>query len=374
MPNLVILALGWLLLAAPAWAQATPVAATAPTGGGQAPMPTAVARANQGTVGVISGGVDGTYIRIAADLAAVLDDGDRLRVLGLIGRGSVQNISDIMMLRGIDIGIVQSDVLAFARRDRLLPGVGSAVQYIAKLYDEEVHVLARREVPDLAALAGRKVNVDVRGSGTAMTASLLFDTLRIAVEATNFDQATALAKLKAGEIDALVYVAGKPARLFAGLGAESGLHFVPVPLTPALLDTYLPASLGTDAYPGLVDGEVETVAVGAVMAVYGWPPGHDRYQRVARFVGDFFDKFEAFRQPPRHPKWREVNISAQVPGWTRFAPAQEWLDRQGAAPQAGLRAQFDAFAARAPGGAAMDDAGRERLFREFLQWQRGRRP
>ena len=110
------------------------------------------------------------------------------------------------------------------------------------------------------------------------------------------------------------------------------------------------------------------------MAVYGWPPGHDRYQRVARFVGDFFDKFEAFRQPPRHPKWREVNISAQVPGWTRFAPAQEWLDRQGAAPQAGLRAQFDAFAARAPGGAAMDDAGRERLFREFLQWQRGRRP
>ena len=42
MPNLVILALGWLLLAAPAWAQATAIAATAPAGGGQAPMPTAV--------------------------------------------------------------------------------------------------------------------------------------------------------------------------------------------------------------------------------------------------------------------------------------------------------------------------------------------
>ena len=361
MPAILWFALGLLLTIEPAWAQAPPAAMTP------------VARANLGTVGVIAGGVDGTYIRIAADLAAVLDDGERLRVLALIGRGSVQNISDIMMLRGVDIGIVQSDVLAFARRDQLLTGVGAAVQYIAKLYDEEVHVLARRDVANLAALAGRKVNVDVRGSGTAMTASLLFEALRVPVQVTNFDQASALEKLKTGEIAAMVYVAGKPARLFAGMGADSGLHFLAVPMTPLLLDTYLPASLGADSYPGLVDSEVETVAVGAVMAVYGWPPSHDRYKRVARFVGDFFDKFEAFRRPPRHPKWREVNIAAQVPGWTRFAAAQEWLDRQGTPPQAGLRPQFDAFAARAPGGAGMREADRERLFREFLEWQRNPR-
>ena len=81
------------------------------------------AQANSGTVGVIAGGVDGTYIRIAADLAAVLDDGVRLRVIPIIGKGSLQNLSDIMFLRGIDIGIVQSDVLAFAQRQRLFPAL-----------------------------------------------------------------------------------------------------------------------------------------------------------------------------------------------------------------------------------------------------------
>jgi TRAP transporter TAXI family solute receptor len=311
----------FLVVAFPAWAQDAPMEPVA--------RPAAVTRANAGTVGVIAGGVDGTYIRIAADLAAVLDDGDRLRVLALLGRGSEQNLRDIMFLRGIDIGIVQSDVLAFTRRDRTLPGVAGAVQYIAKLYDEEVHVLARREVGALADLAGKKVNVDVRGSGTAMTASLLFDLAGVAVEAVHDDQATALAKLRAGEIDAMVYVAGKPARLFAGLDG-AGLHFVPVAMTPVLLETYLPATLGAEAYPGLVaeGAPVETVAVGAVMAVYAWPPGHERYRKVAAFVAAFFDRFEAFRRAPRHPKWREVNIAAQVPGWRRFPAAQEWLDRQ----------------------------------------------
>ncbi len=311
----------WLLFALPAWGQGAPAEPV--------PRPDAVTRANAGTVGVIAGGVDGTYIRIAADLAAVLDDGDRMRVLALLGRGSVQNLRDIVFLRGIDIGIVQSDVLAFARRDRGLPGVEGAVQYIAKLYDEEVHVLARREVGGLADLAGKRVNVDVRGSGTAMTAGLLFGLLKVEVEAVHDDQATALEKLKAGEISAMVYVAGKPARLFAGLDGEA-LHFLPVAMTPALLETYLPATLGAGAYPGLVaEGrEVETVAVGAVMAVYAWPPGHERYRKVAAFVETFFDRFEAFRRAPRHPKWREVNIAAQVPGWTRFPAAQAWLDRR----------------------------------------------
>ncbi|HEY8612938.1 MAG TPA: TAXI family TRAP transporter solute-binding subunit [Roseomonas sp.] len=285
------------------------------------------ARANAGTVGVVSGGVDGTYIRIAADLASVLDDGDRLRVLPMVGRGSVQNISDIMFLRGVDIGIVQSDALAYVRSRGLFPGVNQMVQYIAKLYDEEVHILARREVARPQDLAGRPVNVDVAGSGTAMTASLIFDALGIAPQLTNDPQDVALDKLRRGEITALVYVAGKPARLFSGLGPDSGLHFLPLPMNPALIETYLPSRLDHEQYPGLVpaDAPVDTLAVGAVMAVYAWTPGTERYRKVASFVAAFSAQFERFLRPPRHPKWREVNLEAQVPGWVRFDPAQEAL-------------------------------------------------
>jgi hypothetical protein len=62
------------------------------------------ARANAGTIGIVTGGIDGTYVRIAADLAVVLDDGDALRILTILGRGSLQNISDILVLRGVDVG------------------------------------------------------------------------------------------------------------------------------------------------------------------------------------------------------------------------------------------------------------------------------
>jgi TRAP transporter TAXI family solute receptor len=275
--------------------------------------------ANAGTVGVIAGGVDGTYIRIAADLAAVLDSGETLRVIAMIGKGSLQNIQDIVLLRGVDIGIVQSDALAFARRNRLVPGADNLIQYIAKLYDEEIHILARPGISSVQDLAGQTVNVDVRGSGTAMTASLVFDALGLRVNTANDVQDVALSKLRAGEIAAMVFVAGKPARLFAGIPPDSGLRFLPIRPTAALMETYLPATLSASDYPALVPADgVETIAVGAVMAVYAWTPGSERHRKVARFVDALHSRFDEFLRPPRHPKWREVNLAAQVPGWVRF--------------------------------------------------------
>jgi TRAP transporter TAXI family solute receptor len=348
---------------------------------GQAPARAApeapAGRANAGTVGIVAGGVDGTYIRIASDLGAVLDDGDRLRVIAVVGKGSLQNIADILYLRGIDIGIVQSDVLAYAKRNQLYPNIDQSVQYISKLYDEEVHILARPDIAKLQDLAGKPVNVDVRGSGTAMTASVLFDSLQIPVRMVNDDQATALDKLKRGEIAALIYVSGKPARLFSGLAGDADLHFLPVPITAPLLETYLPAQFTHADYPQLVpDGApVETIAVGSVMATFAWPPTQERYRKVARFVDAFFSKFQLFMQPPRHPKWKDVNLATEVPGWTRFAPAQDWLRRQVAATSAEHSQQqdFDGFLARISSpGTTLTDSQKEALFREFLFWQNHR--
>jgi TRAP transporter TAXI family solute receptor len=307
-----------LLLSALATALAAP--AMAQTVAPMQALSRRTAEANAGTVGVIAGGVDGTYIRIAADLTAVLDDGNNLRVIAMLGKGSLQNISDIVLLRGVDIGIVQSDALAFARSRRLIPGAEGLIQYIAKLYDEEIHVLTREGINSVADLAGQVVNVDVVGSGTAMTASLVFEALGIQVRTANDVQDLALTKLQRGEIAAMVFVAGKPARLFAGVQPDTGLRFLPLPATPALMETYLPATLSAADYPTLIPegGSVETIAVGAVMAVYAWQPGTERHRKVSRFVEALYANFETFLRPPRHPKWREVNLAAQVPGWVRF--------------------------------------------------------
>lgn len=285
-----------------------------------------------GVLGIVSGGLSGTYIRIATDIAAMFSTKvPDLRVLPIVGKGSLQNLSDIMNIRDVDVGIVQSDVLAYLRRDRALGGLVNNIAYVAKLYDEEVHILARREIASAADLTDKRVNVDVKGSGTALTASVIFDLYGVRPILSNDDPETALARLKRGEIDALVYVTGKPARLFGDAG--SALHLLALPLNPSVLQIYYPARLTHQDYPGLIpDGAaVDTLAVGAVMAVYNWPRGSERFVRLARFVDGLFDNLASLQTPAQHPKWKQVSLSAQVPGWTRFAATDAWI-RQHAAP------------------------------------------
>jgi TRAP transporter TAXI family solute receptor len=336
-------------------------------------------RTNRGAIGVISGGIDGTYVRIAADLAAVIGGGDSLRVLPVLGQGSVQNVMDLLYLRGIDVGIVQSDVLAFVKRENTYPGIEKRLQYIAKLYNEEFHVLAGKDVKSIGDLAGQKVNFDVRGSGTFMTATLVFDALKIKVEPVSNDQALALEMVRKGEIAALVYVAGKPARLFRDLKPEDGVKLLEVPQTPELMQTYLPSRLTPEDY-GVLTAPVDTVAVGAVMAVVSFPPESERFRNLAHFTDVFFAKFPAFLDAPRHPKWKEVNLSAQLPGWTRFAPAEAWLKRTASAPSATsgdseVRKAFDVFLdqqAKATGRPATPGQ-KGALFEQFLQWEKSQR-
>jgi TRAP transporter TAXI family solute receptor len=333
-------------------------------------------RINKGTVGIISGGIDGTYIRVATDLASVLDDGDDLRVLPIMGKGSVQNIDDILYLRGIDIGIVQSDVFAFIKAQNRHPTIDDRIHYITKLYNEEFHLLARKDFGTVEDLAGKRINFGVQGSGTYMTASIVFETLGVDVVPVSYDQGLALEKVISGEIAALVYVAGKPTQLFKNFEHGGEVHFLSVPLTDEILQTYLPSGFSHDDYPQLIPaGEhVRTLAVGAVMAVYNWPEGHSRHRKVTRFIDSFFSRFDEFQTPPRHPKWQEVTLSALVPGWTRYKPAEDWL-RQSAtalAPSPDIKAAFESFLeTQAPSLAKqlVTEQDKDDLFRLFLRWQ-----
>ena len=329
-------------------------------------------RANAGTLGVISGGADGTYIRIAADLANVLD-GENLRVLPMIGRGSLQNLRDIMFLRGVDIGIVQMDAREQLRAENLQNDAVRRLRFITRLYNEEVHIIADRAITDIRQLDGKKVNVDKAGSGTNLTSRLIFDKLGIKPEMTTFDQASSYAKLKSGEIQAAVYVAGRPVRAIAEFQTDGRFHLLPIPFEGEIAESYFPARLANADYPQLVDKDkpVETLAVGSLLAVFNWPENSDRYNRVRRFVDAFFSRFDEFLQPGRHPKWKEVNLAADVPGWERVKPAQDWLDRAAAASKPSPEGKsFESFMKSR--GIDVSAEQREVLFREFLAWQSDR--
>jgi uncharacterized protein len=278
---------------------------------------------NGGVVGLISGGVTGTYVRIAADLADALDDGYELRILPIIGKGSVRNIEDLLLLRGVDVAIVQSDVLDFYKRAGLVPNIEQKIRYITKLYNEEVHVLARAQHRAIDDLAGKRVNFGTEGSGTFMTAGIIFDDLGIDVDITSHPEPIALEKLRAGEIDALVFVGGKPLKLIQDVGREQGVHLLAIP-RERIKAAYVPSELTAETYPNLIDAgqSVQTVAVTAVLAAYNWPEGHPRRGKLNRFIERFFANFERLLEPPFHPKWREVDLRAPVPGWQRIAPAE----------------------------------------------------
>ena len=344
-----------------------------------AAAPPDVAIVNRGVVQLQTGRAAGISVNIAEDLANLIDDGATRRVLPVVGKGSLQNITDLKLLRGIDMAILQADVLDYAKQQNFIPGLEGWVTYIAKLYNEEFHLLARREVSGIAELANQKVNVDLRGAGTAITAGRLFELLNIQVTPTYDDQEVALEKLRKGEIAALAFVAGKPAPLFRSIAGEDGLHFLAIPLNATVTAVYLPTRLTAQDYPGLVpaDKPVDTVAVGAVLAAANLQLGTERYRNLVNFVDAFFTGFQSLLDPGHHPKWHEVNITAELPGWRRFPPAEQWLQRNvqiAAAPNLqDLKAIFSRYIderQQAAGGQPMTQQEKDQLFGQFELWQK----
>jgi uncharacterized protein len=93
-------------------------------------------RINSDTIPIVSGNINATYLPIAYDMSAVLDDGDEFRVLPVIGKGGGQNIRDVRILKGIDLGIAQASLLNTFRRSGDLD---AKIVYVAKLFDDARH-------------------------------------------------------------------------------------------------------------------------------------------------------------------------------------------------------------------------------------------
>src|SRR2546423_372625 len=329
-------------------------------------------RINSNTIAVISGNPNATYMSIAYDMSAVLDDGDDFRVLPIVGKGGGQNIKDVRFLKGVDLGITQSNLLPYFKKTNEIGVIDDKIVYIAKLFNEEMHLIVRADsgITSIEQIAGKKVNFSDVGSGTQLSTRDIFERLGIKAEEVNMGQADAFEALKKGEIAATILIAGKPAGSIGKLRAADGFRILPVAYAKPLQAEYLPATLASQDYPGLIaPGEkVETVAVGAVLIAFNWPKGTDRYRRIQKFVDNFFPKLAEFQKAPRHPKWKEANLAAVLPGWKRFEGAEEWL-RRNASPQA-ERDQFDQFlAGRREKAAALPSEERDRLFQEFLQWK-----
>jgi TRAP-type uncharacterized transport system substrate-binding protein len=359
---------------------------------GLAPLPdkpslgTLGERINTNTIAIVSGNINSAWLTNAYDLSAVLDRGDDFRVLPVIGRGGEQNVRDVRYLKGVDLGITVTPVLTKFRASGELGNIDDKIVYITKLFNQEMHVLVRADagITSLEQLRGKTVNFSDVGSATQQSAREVFRRLNIDVKEVNTGQADAYEAMKRGEMAATVLSNAMPAPAIARLRPADGFRLIPVPYSQQFHEDYYPAAIAHEEYPNLIPKgqSIDTIAYGSMIIAYNWPKNTDRYRRIAQFVDNFFTQFNEFQKPPRHPKWREVNLAANVPGWRRFEAAEEWLTKNRAQQQAavGSKQEFDRFLAARPAATPasvtdMTPADRERLFQDFVKWSqaKGRR-
>ncbi len=363
--SICLLALGLGLYSADLAAQVVPKSIE--QGGSEAALRE---RKNAWTVGIVGGLLSGSYMRFADEMASALNDGDNLRILPIVSYGAASNLDDLLYLRGVDAAITQSDVFEYFRTQRKTPDLDRRVQYIIRLPISELHILARDDVQSLEDLRGKKVNFGPAGTGASLTGTIVFQRLGIPVQQVMIDQPTALQKLRSGEVDAIARVVMKPIDFFSKIPPGSGLHLVNIPFTKMFADYYTLGEFTKDDYPNLLEGKdhVDTIAVPAVLAAYNWPEKTDRFHKVQRLVQYLFARWDTFQHPPYHPKWRDINLAATVPGWTRFSAAEQMLQQM---RTNGEQAEFQTFLDRQP-HLPGTDAERQALFRDFLKWREGR--
>jgi TRAP transporter TAXI family solute receptor len=342
----------------------------------QPPKPKPAApKAPAPTVGIISGDLDSTGTLIANDLLRVLDDGSTLRIVPMLGRGASQAINDLLNVRIVDIAILQSDVMARVQKQKSVPGLENRMLYIAKLYSEEFHVLARMQMTCLKDLTNRRVSFGLKESGSSVTAEAVFEAHGIKVEPQYFDHDEAVDKLKRGEIDAIAFVGGKPSRAFDKITYKDKVHFLDVEYLPSLRGTYLPAIITSEDYANLVapTESVATISVPSVMAVANWPAASERFKVMTRFTERLFEEINRLKSGSYSPKWREVNLQAPVKGWSRFQPAERWLvanaqaNTQTASQQTAAQ-KFKVMLQQFVESQRGATSNQEELFNQFVRW------
>jgi TRAP transporter TAXI family solute receptor len=323
-------------------------------------------KVNDNVLFLMGGQPGATFSQLAHDISVVVEDGKNLRVLPVVGGAAIQNVEDVLYLRSIDMAVTTQEAMNYLKATgELGPHLDQQLTYIATLFPNPLHILARGGAKNIRDLNGKKVNFNNKGSATAQFVPKLFKTLGVDVQEFYMAQGDALEKIRSGEIDATICSCPAPVPAYASVKPEWGLRFVTVPYEKSIQALYLPHSIRTEDYPTLVDKEVETIAAITVLISYNWPKDSVRYKRTEKFVNAFFSKFDEFHKPPRHPLWKEVNLGASIPGWTRFPAAEEWLkDWRARQTRTSDEADFKKFIAGRAENQSTDE-----LYRQFLIWK-----
>jgi TRAP transporter TAXI family solute receptor len=267
-------------------------------------------------MGIVTGNVTGTYIKIGEDIKKIAEP-SHISLQVFESAGSIQNVFDVRRKRGVQLGIVQSDVLDYIRDisdDNELKTIAAKLAAVYPLYKEEVHVLGDLSLKTLQDLHGKRVAIGPQRSGTYLTAKTIFFQTGVTPSKEVFlGGKEALDALRKGEIDAMFYVAGAPATLFSE-STTADDKFQLIGVDDKALDSYLTAVIPAGTYKWQ-ESDVKTVAVKAVLITFSY--AGEQCQNVAK-VAKIIHENKAWLDANGHPKWREVNLDERLPKWPQY--------------------------------------------------------
>lgn len=287
------------------------------------------AAAETNTLGIVTGPKTGTYYAFGKDMAQLLAKSDvTLDVTS--SEGSIDNIKRINSAQNATLGIVQSDVLGFLSRSKSPNSMkmASNLRMVFPFYNEEVHVLARKSIKRFSDLSGKKVAIGEDGSGNMLTAVNLFSMMNVTPSETRkIPPAQGVVAVLKGDLDAVIFVAGKPVRLFKNLedltlpenkkyeGMLEQVHFLPMD-NPKMLEEYKPAEISHDDYH-FVQNRVPTIAVQSVLVTYDFSTGSKKRCEQIALIADLIRKNLPALKEKGHAKWQEVKLDAQSGIWKK---------------------------------------------------------
>ena len=256
----------------------------------------------------------------------VQQDGINLKVAN--SKGSVENIYAVYKRPHTQLGLVQSDVLAFVSRvqtNPVLKRIAQKIKLVFPLYNEEIHLVGHQDILNFDDLAGRRVAIGKEGSGTYLTAKLLFEISEIEpAEMRAIGTNDALVQLKDGRIDAMFYVAGYPVKLFQeNISERDGLSVIPI-LNKNLTEFYPMAKIPAKTYPWHIE-PVDTIAVKCALVTFNFRGVN--CDRVGKFAGIISDNLEWLKRNG-HPKWNLVDLNYPLKGWQQYDCVQKYLGKR----------------------------------------------
>ncbi len=268
-----------------------------------------------GDIGLRSGSDTGTYRKIANDIQTIMKK-ENIKIKVYPG-DNLGNIKGVLNDKRYQFAIVQSDALSYydretyrkRRKDRTKK-LSDKIKMIFPLYNEEIHIIVNKKsgINAIADLENKTVNLSTTGSW--VTGQNIKDEIGIEwKEDRGKDRAIAMERLINNEIDAIIYISGKPTSSF-DYNKNIAKY---IKLIPYESDLYTPTIISSKDYDW-VEGEVPSSAVKAILITYNYTkekakkyPRFREYVENIKNISNIVNKYLSFLREHQHKKWKEIN-------------------------------------------------------------------